>query len=158
MTNGTGSPGGDLEELAGEREPLFADSSSAVGFFSPHHLSHNQIQEMEKLTERTMSGVEDLSELAERHINTRENVDRVWKGLHERLGEMTEEADKVILFGVFPPPIRAKFLRWSTGRTPTNVHLLESFSSRQKTGGRGPDFNHITWVETGKFNLKFPSS
>jgi hypothetical protein len=141
------------------KAPSFlSEEVSNIGFFSPHHMSHEQVQEIEEMTGRTMADIEDLSDLADRHIDTHQNIDRVWSSLSDRLEEMLEDAETVVLFGVFPPPIRAKFLQWSTRRKPTNVHLFESFNSRGKGSGRGPDFNHIEWVETGQYDLKSPST
>jgi hypothetical protein len=103
-----------------------------------------------------MTDVVDLSDLANRPIDTHEKINALWEDLQKEIEDMTDGVDEAVLFGVFPPPVRAKALNWSTGASPTNVRLFESFSRRGKTSGRGPNFEHLQWVETGTYSMQFP--
>lgn len=145
-TNGTGT-----QEASPENE------GRAYGFFSSHQLSFDQVEEIQNRTGKEMSDIENLSDLADRHIDSHQKIDRVWSDLQERIQEMLAESDVAVVFGVFPPPIRAKLHQWSTGESDDNLILYESFNSRQPTSGRGPNFEHIQWVETGRYDLKFPA-
>lgn len=137
--------------------PFMGDTDVSVALFSWHHFSHDQIKEIEEMTGRTFSDISDLSDLASESIEGAQDVDEVWSQLHSRIGTLVEEVDAVAIFGVFPPPIRARILKWSTRHGSPNLYLFESFNRRSDRSNKGPDFNHLAWLKTGEYNLNLLS-
>jgi hypothetical protein len=131
-----------------DNSPFNGKREVAVGIYSHVNLSVGQIQDACEVAGVDSQDLHDLSGIA-RPIRSGKQLQEVWSRLRPSVDTFLRGGTSVALFGVFPPPLQARFVEADRRESRPNVFLFESMNERTDGGRR----NHLEWEMTGEYAL-----